>query len=123
MIHTRVVCFNRGSSIFHFQIISFYDIYIVKINVIGSTVPFNKSVSDTKDTANTDYIYVFLKIKFQLTSIDFRQFTLSSGTFVDTMFLNVSYISIVHRKVTPHFEENSVLICCCRHFIVAIYCV
>ena len=118
-----IFCLYRGSSIFHFQFISFYDIYIVKINVIGSTVPFNKSVSDTKDTANTDYIYVFLKIKFQLTSIDFRQFTFSSGDFVDTMFLTVSYISTVHRKVTLRFEENSVFICCCRHFIVAIYCV
>ena len=37
-IHTGVVWWNRGSSIFHFQIISFYDRCIVKINVIGSTV-------------------------------------------------------------------------------------
>ena len=85
-----IFCLYRGSSIFHFQFISFYDIYIVKINVIGSTVPFNKSVSDIKDTANTDYIYVFLKVKFQLTSIDFRQFTFSSGSFVDNMFKIVS---------------------------------
>ena len=83
-IHTGVVWWNRGSSIFHFQIISFYDRCIVKINVIGSTVLLTEVfLMQQKILQHTDYIYVFLKIS----NFNWLQLILANLSFILRHFI------------------------------------
>ena len=107
MLNSRIknIFFHRGRSIFHFQIISFYDIFIVKINVIGSTVLLQKCFRYKR--YYTDYIYVFLKIKFNWLQLILGNLRFLLKTSVPSTTCFHHYISwSIYISITTNVEDT-----------------